>query len=591
MKKRNFFSRIHTAFSKALKRGANEIQLWQSWFDRYFDLGNQEINLSSSMKIATVYAIVRVIAESFASLPIEIIQKSNGKTKKATELPEYYLLKVKPNPYCNAFTFWEAFITSAFLDGNGYAWIERIRKGPGAGSAKAIWFLHPDQVTVYLKGREKILKVVPLYRGGVITEEMILYPGDYLHMPVLSGDGIMGRSFVSLLKPVLENIRDQVNWQKLFFKQGVRPGAVLTTDNPLDEDEAKMVSEVLNASSSGENAHKALLLPFGLKWTPITMKAEDVQILDQFNLSERQLCGAARVPQPMIQNHENSTYSNTEQLNKALLDHCIRPWAERVEAVLNEQLLTKDQYLAGYYTKTNLNALQRAALKERGEFYMDGIQAGWLLRSEARELEDLDSIEGLDEPLVPLNMVTEKEKREAKEAEQKALEDAKNQPDPKKIEDRSMVKVEVIDDKARSREIKELVSGYLSDTLKRIHSRERKELIRNSSKMDAREFQDWLEKFLAKHDEYYISNVLPVARRLSVEFRCDDHELEKRIKRLSSDQVNKLRSMVRVALAEADGNWLGMRENLDRKCHGLELGASESASYILTTIQGDCKSA
>lgn len=578
LKKRNFLSRVSGAMGKVFKRSAAQVQWWQTWFDKFVDIASQGVNLSTAMKVATVYACVRVIAESFASLPIELMLKSSGRKNKAIKLPEYYLLKVKPNPYCNAFTFWESFLISASLTGNGYAWIERIRKGPGAGSAKNIWFLHPDQVTVYIKDREKILEVIPLFEGGVIKEKMILYPGDYLHMPVLSENGITGRSIVHLLKDSIENLRDQTIWQKLFFSQGVKPGAVLTTDNPLEEEDAKRVKEVLNASSSGENAHRAILLPFGLKWQQITMSAEDVKILEQYNLSERQICGALRVPQPMIQNHENSTYSNTEQLDGYFSKHCMRPWAERVEAMLNEQLLSKEQYLEGYYTKTNLNALQRASLESRMRSYNIGVFAGIYTRNECRDMEELDPIEGLDEPLTPLNMVAESDLEGDKNP-------AKDQ-NPKQIADKRMVKVEVIDTKGNENQLKALVSGFLEDTLKRIHSRERKEMMRNAQKLDAKEFEEWLEKFLLKHDEYFVSNVLPVARRLDLNMRCDDTELEKRVKRMSADQVVKLRSMVRVSLAEADGDWFKMPVNLDRKCKSLELGAEMTANVYLDSFTG-----
>jgi hypothetical protein len=43
----------------------------------------------------------------------------------------------------------------------------------------------------------------------------------------------------------------------------------------------------------------------------------------------------------------------------------------------------------------------------RTAYYQGGINAGWLTRNEAREAEGYDPIDGLDEPLRPLNMVEE----------------------------------------------------------------------------------------------------------------------------------------------------------------------------------------
>src|SRR5438094_54937 len=48
--------------------------------------------------------------------------------------------------------------------------------------------------------------------------------------------------------------------------------------------------------------------------------------------------------------------------------------------------------------------LLRGDMAARAAFYSRGILDGWLVRNEAREMEDLDPIEGLDLPLRPLNM-------------------------------------------------------------------------------------------------------------------------------------------------------------------------------------------
>jgi hypothetical protein len=50
--------------------------------------------------------------------------------------------------------------------------------------------------------------------------------------------------------------------------------------------------------------------------------------------------------------------------------------------------------------------LLRGDAKSRAEYYASGIVNGWLTRNEARKLEDFDPLDGLDEPLVPLNMGT-----------------------------------------------------------------------------------------------------------------------------------------------------------------------------------------
>ena len=48
--------------------------------------------------------------------------------------------------------------------------------------------------------------------------------------------------------------------------------------------------------------------------------------------------------------------------------------------------------------------LLRGDMKSRYEAYGSGISAGWLLRNDARKREGEAPVDGLDEPLVPLNL-------------------------------------------------------------------------------------------------------------------------------------------------------------------------------------------
>jgi hypothetical protein len=59
---------------------------------------------------------------------------------------------------------------------------------------------------------------------------------------------------------------------------------------------------------------------------------------------------------------------------------------------------------ADYFVKHDLDSLTRADLQTRYAAHATGIQAGFLTRNEARQMENLPTLPGLDEPLSPLNM-------------------------------------------------------------------------------------------------------------------------------------------------------------------------------------------
>ncbi len=67
-----------------------------------------------------------------------------------------------------------------------------------------------------------------------------------------------------------------------------------------------------------------------------------------------------------------------------------------IEGAINRQLLTPAAART-MYAEFSLEGLLRGASTERAAFYSSGISDGWMLKSEARKLENLPAIEGLDD--------------------------------------------------------------------------------------------------------------------------------------------------------------------------------------------------
>ena len=95
-----------------------------------------------AMKQSAVFACVRVLAETIASLPASIMERSEDRKEKnsAYDHPLFFLLHDEPNHYQTAFEFWEMCVAHINLRGNAYSFIERN----GGGRIKRILPIHPD---------------------------------------------------------------------------------------------------------------------------------------------------------------------------------------------------------------------------------------------------------------------------------------------------------------------------------------------------------------------------------------------------------------------------------------------------------------
>jgi HK97 family phage portal protein len=85
------------------------------------------------------------------------------------------------------------------------------------------------------------------------------------------------------------------------------------------------------------------------------------------------------------------TYANVEQRALDFLTFGLRPWLVRLEVALSALLSSTTT------VKFNAAALVRTDLLTRYQAHESAIRAGWKLRSEVRDLEDLPPVAGIDD--------------------------------------------------------------------------------------------------------------------------------------------------------------------------------------------------
>jgi HK97 family phage portal protein len=87
------------------------------------------------MQTTAVYACVRILAETIASLPLNVYRSTDNGKEKAINHQLYYLLHDEPNPEMTSFVFRETLMSHLLLWGNAYAQIIRDGRGKEIGRA------------------------------------------------------------------------------------------------------------------------------------------------------------------------------------------------------------------------------------------------------------------------------------------------------------------------------------------------------------------------------------------------------------------------------------------------------------------------
>ena len=354
-----------------------------------------------SMQTSAVYACVKILAETIASLPCNLKKEEKGKTVNATEHPLYEVLHDIPNYEMTSFTLREAMMTSLLLWGNAYARIIR----DGQKHVKELWFLKPQNMVVERDYQTKKIKYT--YSDSDSGKTVIYKPEQILHILGLSYDGIKGMSPITEAREAIGLALATEEFGARFFCNGAKPGGVL--EHPgLVRDPEKLRDSWNKVYQGARNSNKVVVLEEGMKYHQIGIPPEDAQFLETRKYQLNEICRIFRVPPHLVADLEHSTFSNIEHQSIDFVVHTVRPWLVRWEQAMYKSLLNEDERRL-YFIRFNVDGLLRGDYKSRMEGYSIGRQNGWLSANDIRKLEDMNPLstaEGGDLYLVNGNMVS-----------------------------------------------------------------------------------------------------------------------------------------------------------------------------------------
>lgn len=371
------------------------------WGDWWFEpvgmrtATGQKVSADGAMRLAAVFACVRVLSEAMASLPFVLYEERAGGGKNRITGHWLHRLMLRPNRNQNGFEWREMMQAHLTLRGNGY---NRIISN-AQGEITELAPMHPDMVKPELSPSGALR-----YRFQTDAGETVLPAGEVFHLRGLSSNGLTGLSPVDYQREAIGMGLAAQDFGARFFANDARPmgGWIKMPGNFKDKAARDTFRESWQAAQSGGNRGKTAVLEGGMEFHEIGLTNKDSQFIEARKFQVTDIARIFRVPPHMIGDLERATFSNIEQQSLEFVTYTMTPWAERWEAAIEAQLLTDG---SGLEVEFDFGNLLRGDAKTRAEYYGSGILNGWLTRNEARLAENLNPLDGLDEPLAPLNMV------------------------------------------------------------------------------------------------------------------------------------------------------------------------------------------
>lgn len=349
----------------------------------------ENVNEKTAMQIVAVYACVRLLSESVASLPLHLYKVVDDGKVKALDHPLYKILYREPNPEMTSFTLRETMMTSLLLWGNAYAQIIR----DGRNNVLALYPLLPENVEVDRDENGQIYYIYHAYtdeKPGETNKDIYFRRDEVLHVTGLSFNGLVGFSPIAMMKNALGTTLAVERYGSAFFKNGAQPAGVLEHPGTL-KDPQKIRDRWSDVYGGANNAHKVAVLEEGMHYKPISLPPEDSQFLSTREFGVEEICRIFGVPPHMVQDLKRSTFSNIEHQGIQFVQHTLRPWLERFEQAIIKDLLLEDER-DDYFPKFNVDGLLRGDYKSRMEGYAIGFSNGFLSPNDIRRLENMDLI-------------------------------------------------------------------------------------------------------------------------------------------------------------------------------------------------------
>ena len=387
-----FFARLLPERRADLKSNQFWADALESWGWNYQPAkAGVAVNPSTVLSASSVFAAVRNISEDVGRLPVVVYRRLDNRDVEQDKHPLSWLMNYEPNFWANAIDVRSAITGQALLWGNGYA---EVRYYANAKIA-SIEPLSSSRVTVKFEDRDLIYT----HREEDGTDRRIA-AANVFHLRGWGSNGLIGHMVTRLGKDSFGLLIAAEQLGASFFGNGIRPSGTLTVPGKIDKQHAEALKARWQAMCAGAGI---AVVDAGAKFEKTSIDPEEAQFLETRQFQVEEVARWFRIPPHKLQHLLRATFSNIEHQSIEYVNDTLGPWTTRWEQEVKRKLISDSE--PDLYVKHDPDTLLRGDMQSRYTAYGQAVNAGWLTRNEARELEAFNPLPGGDVPIVQGAMI------------------------------------------------------------------------------------------------------------------------------------------------------------------------------------------
>lgn len=257
---------------------------------------NQEEECGTVLTYPTLYAAIMRIAKDIGKLPFVLKEKQGSGIWMEVENAAYSPVLRKPNHYQTAQQFREQWQVSKLTQGNTYILkgrdersvvnklypLDPFRVKPLVSDSGAVWYeLQTNNLSLIPEGGDPL--IVPA-RDIIHDREICLFH------PLIGVPPVAAANWA-----VVKNLRILRSAAE-FFGNNAQPSGILTAPGQIQDDTAKRLADYWNANFTGRNAGRVAVVGDDLKFTQLSQKSVDSQMVEQLRYSDNQIAQPFGIP-------------------------------------------------------------------------------------------------------------------------------------------------------------------------------------------------------------------------------------------------------------------------------------------------------
>ncbi|QDP47642.1 MAG: putative portal protein [Prokaryotic dsDNA virus sp.] len=317
---------------------------------------------------ATIYSIVNLIVKCAANIPFSVYEiqnenelkryktltsgdfnssvfhKSQILHKKALvelEGTELHKLLERPNPAQSYNTFIQELLAFGLLTGNRYIYGITPQSGQNATKFKELYVLPSQVMQIHSGGLFKPVDYYTLEYNGQhqLPVENVLHIADFNPYYDGTGSHLYGMSPLKAGLRVLDANNEAVTTGLKYLQNQMARGVLMSEEGDLNEVQARQLKERFKKQYQGsKNAGDVVITPKKLSWINFGLSASDLNLIEQYNATIKDLCNIYSVPVQLLNNTDHQSYNNQKEAKKSLYVNSIIPQLIKIREELNRWL-------------------------------------------------------------------------------------------------------------------------------------------------------------------------------------------------------------------------------------------------------------